>query len=371
LIARLQKDLKPDNPELRFLKAYSQRDSNPAGAREALRVLALADRTYFARARMLVARIHADQGNQAAAAKELEALAAEVDKTGDRAELPAVLRALAAVQVSAGKPAEAAGVLDRYAKKYPDLPSISYLLAQLRLQAADAAGAQSALKSLIARHADDAPAYALAGQIARSRNSLAEAEMNLQKALALDSSLVPARIDLAGVYVSRKDWAKAEATLKEGIDRNRDDAALQYELAGVYDAAGRWQDANLYYRSVLRADPNHVPSLNNLALNLAEQSGDLAAAKTYAEKAFRLDNTDPTVQDTYGWILVLGNDTKNGLPLLQRAARAFPKDSTVSYHLGAALIKAGRLPEGKRLVQDALTSGLPENLRDKAQSLVD
>ncbi|MBT9611976.1 MAG: tetratricopeptide repeat protein [Burkholderiales bacterium] len=364
LIQRLEKELKPDNPELRFLKAYAQLDSNPTSAREKLQALIKSHPTYTGRARLLIARSYAVEGKTPLAVKELEGLAAQVEK-GD---LPEVLTALVALQLSAGKATEAGNVLETYAKKHPDIPEITYLLIEARIQAGDIANAQTQLKQLVSKYPNYAQAYALLGQIERSQNALPQAEEHLRKAVTLDSNLAPAWVNLAGVYVSRKDLAKAEGTLKQGLETNPGNAVLQYELANIYDAMGRGQDANPLYRTILAAYPNYLPALNNIAINLAE-GNDLANARQYAEKAYQIDKRNPAVQDTYGWILILSNDTGKGLPLLEQAARGMPSDPTVLYHLGAALIKAGKAEEGKRYVQRALASGLPENLRKKAQAL--
>ena len=362
----LEKNLKSDNPELRFLKAYAQLDKNPASAREKLQSLAATHPGYAGRVRLLIARSYALEGKTSMAVKELENLAAQV-QPGD---LPEVLTALVAVHLSNGKATEAEKILAVYASKHPNIPEINYLLAEAQLQAGNASQAQSLLKQLITKYPRHAHAYALLGQIERGKNTFTEAETNLRKAVTLDSNLANAWINLAGVYVSRKEFAKAEEALKQGLATNPGNALLQNELANIYDAIGRLREANSLYRSILASYPTYLPALNNLALNLAEE-GDASNAKKYAEQAYQLDKTNATIQDTYGWILILTNNPDKGLPLLQQAIRALPNDPTVSYHLGAALIKTGKAAEGKIYIQRALSAaGLSESLRNKAQILL-
>ncbi|MHB1200357.1 MAG: tetratricopeptide repeat protein [Polaromonas sp.] len=365
LMRSLEKTLKPENPELRFLIAYAQFNSNPSGARKKLQALIKSYPAYSGRARFLIARSYAVEGKTALAVKELEDLAAQVEK-GD---LPEVLTALAAVHISEGKAAQAASALETYARKYPDIAEITYLLAEVRFQTGDIATAQTLLKQVVSRYPSYARAYALLGQFERSQNALPQAEEHLRKAVTLESSLTNAWINLAGVYVSRKDMTKAEGLLKQGLEANPDDALLQYELANLYDAIGRGQDANPLYRTILATYPGYVPALNGIALNLADGS-DLVGARQYAEKAYFINKNDPTVQDIYGWILVLNKDTGKGLPLLEQAARALPDDPAVLYHLGAALIKTGKAEEGKRYLQRSLAASPPESLRVKVLSLM-
>lgn len=365
LIHSLENRLKPENPELIFLIAYAQIGSNPSGARAKLQALIKLNPAYAGRARFLVARSYALEGKTSLAAKELEDLAAQVEKD----DLPEVLTALAAVHLGNGKPAEAANALEAFAKKNPESMEIAYLLAEVRFQMGDMASTQTLLKQVIARRPNHARAYALLGQVERNQNASPQAEVHLRKAVTLDGRLTNAWVNLASYYVARKELPKAEGALKQGLAANPGDLLLQYEIANFYDATGRSQDATPIYRAILASSPNNVQALSSFALSLAE-GNDLAAAKKQAEKAYRIDNRNPMVQDAYGWILVLSEEPTKGLPLLAEAARSLPDDPAVLYHLGAALLKSGKTEEGKQFIQRSLVPGLPENLRVKALSLI-
>ena len=365
LIHSLEKRLKPENPELIFLIAYAQISSNPSGARAKLQSLIKLHPAYAGRARFLVARSYAVEGKTSLAAKELEDLAAQVEKD----DLPEVLTALAAVHIANGKPSDAANALEAFSKKYPDRVEIAYLLAEVRFQMGDMASTETLLKQVISRRPDHARAYALLGQVERNQNASPQAEDHLRKAVTLDGRLTNAWVNLAGYHVARKELPKAEGALKQGLVANPGNLLLQYELAKFYDATGRSRDATPIYRAILASSPNNVQALSSYALNLAE-GNDLTAAKKHAEKAYRIDNRNPMAQDTYGWILTLSDETKKGLPLLAEAARTLPDDPSVMYHLGAALLKSGKTEEGKRYIQRSLVPGLPENLRVKARSLI-
>ena len=365
LIQSLERTRKSDDPELLFVKAYVLLDTNPSAARKQLQDLSQSQPAFAGRTRMLIARSYAREGKPALAAKELESLAAQVNP-GD---LPEVLTALTAVHLSSGNAAEATKILETYARKNPTTPEIPYLLAEVRLQAGDMARTQALLKQLIAKHSRFAPAYNLLGQIERSQNALSQAELHLTRAVALDGTVASGWVNLAGVHVSRNNFAKAEDSLKRGLKINPGNAVLQFELANIYDAMGKSAYANELYKKILDAYPSYLPALNNIALNLSE-SGDLDNARSYAKNAYQIDPQNPAIQDTYGWVLVLGGDVSNGLPLLNQAVRGLPNDSTVLYHLGSALLKAGKNQEGKQYVQRALAAGLPKHLQKKAQALI-
>ena len=364
LMHSLEHELKPDNPELRFLKAYMQFESKPAAARESLQALVKTNPNYIGRTRFLVARGYAMEGKPDLAVKELELLAAQAEK-GD---LPEILTAQAGIYLSTGKKAEAAAMLEGYSKKHPDIGEISYLLAEVKYQAGDLAAAQSLLKQLVVKQPNYALAYALLGQIARDQKAYPEAEGHLAKAIALDPTLANAWANLAGTITSRKDLTKSEATLKQGLLANPGHPLLQYELARFYDLSGRAQDAGSAYRALLDEYPTYIPALANIAINLAERN-DLAGAKKYAEQAYKINKNSPVVMDSYGWVLVLDKDAAKGLPMLEKAAAALPNNATVAYHLGSALITAGKPADAKPHLQRALAGDLPEHLREKAKVL--
>ncbi|MBT9569023.1 MAG: tetratricopeptide repeat protein, partial [Thiobacillus sp.] len=159
LIKSLERARKSDDPELQFVKAYALLATNASAARKQLQELAQAQPAFLGRTRMLIAQSYAREGKPALAAKELEALAAEVDP-GD---LPQVLTALTALHLSSGKANEAAKLLEAYGRKNETSPEIPYLLAEVRLQAGDTPRTQTLLKQLIAKHPDFAPAFNLLG----------------------------------------------------------------------------------------------------------------------------------------------------------------------------------------------------------------
>jgi predicted Zn-dependent protease len=365
LIHSLEHVLKPDNPEMRFLMANAKFGADPGGARDMLKALVQAHPSYSGRAGLLIARSYAVQGKTAQAVSELEALAGRADRN----QLPGVLTALAAVHISSGKPAEAAKAMEVYSKKYPDISAVTYLLAETKLQSNDIAGAQALLQQLIAKNPQDAQAYALLGQVERAQKAFTQAEDHLKKAVLLNSGSINSWVNLAGVHVARKELPKAEAALKQALEANPGNGQLQYELAGIFEASGKAKEANQMYKTILGVNPNYLPALSSIAINFAENN-DLVSAKQYLEKANKINKLDPVVLDANGWVLVLGKEVDKGIVLLQDAAKKMPDDSMVMYHLGAALVSAGKAEDGKRYLQRSLAAGPPDNLREKAQALV-
>lgn len=112
-------------------------------------------------------------------------------------------------------------------------------------------------------------------------------------------------------------------------------------LAEQYIAKRDWRAAIATYltmKNTAAADNPEV--LNNLAYAYGEVGDPRAVAA--AARANSLAPGQPTIEDTYGWVLARrGVDLKRALALLQSAVKGIPGDPGVHYHLGMAL-KANR-----------------------------
>lgn len=93
-------------------------------------------------------------------------------------------------------------------------------------------------------------------------------------------------------------------------------------------------------------------ALNNLAwlylLNKDPRAVDTSRA------AFQLAPAVPEIADTYGWSLVENNRAGEGVPILEKAAKARPEAAGVQYHYAAALARTGRRDEAKRVLSALL-----------------
>jgi len=58
-----------------------------------------------------------------------------------------------------------------------------------------------------------------------------------------------------------------------------------------------------------------------------------------------------------GWILVRGGKVDEGIKYLQQAYDSAKENPEIKYHLGAAMLKAGKEGEGRRLVEEAIVAG--------------
>ena len=105
-------------------------------------------------------------------------------------------------------------------------------------------------------------------------------------------------------------------------------------------------------------------ALNNLAWLYYMQS-DPRAVDT-ARKASALAPDQPTIADTYGWLLL----QKQALPLLKSAAGQAPDSPQIRYHYAAALARSGEKAEARLVLQDVLLDPQSFDGRKDAERLL-
>ena len=162
--------------------------------------------------------------------------------------------------------------------------------------------------------------------------------------------------------------AQAEQVAQQWLKQHASDSAFRLYLAGTYLQKQQTSQAIAEYQQIVKAVPNHVMALNNLAAVLEEQNDP--AAFVYAQRAYSLQPSNPMVMDTYGWGLLQQGKIKEAAPLLKQAALAMPKAPAVQYHWAAALAKSGQNAEAQALLQKLLASPQRFDERDKAAALL-
>jgi len=127
-----------------------------------------------------------------------------------------------------------------------------------------------------------------------------------------------------------------------------------WNLSGAYYSGGDFALAVEVWRWLLEVEPNHFRALNNLAFALAHDLNDPVAALEPAKRAYDADPADPTLLDTYGYVLFRNNRLDEAERLLRdSAARA--DQSSARMHLGQVLAAKGRVDEARRELDRART----------------
>jgi len=229
--------------------------------------------------------------------------------------------------------------LETVIKADPGQATAVGLLAFLKLQNHDLKGALALAQSLQKQPAvaSRTAGHALEGDLYMANKSYTDAAKAYQQALKIDYArpLVVKRF----MALNAAGGKQPDAVLREWLGRHADDGATRMLLAQYYMDHAQNKQATGEYEQVLKKYPSNIDALNNLAWVYTEQKDPRALA--LAEKAWKLAPTSPSVMDTYGWALLAHDQPKVALPILERAAKAAPKTSTIQYHLAVAQARSG------------------------------
>jgi putative PEP-CTERM system TPR-repeat lipoprotein len=227
--------------------------------------------------------------------------------------------------------------LETVVKADPNQLTAVGLLAFLKLQDHDLKGALALAQTLQKQPATKVAGFSLEGDLYMADKAYAKAADAYQQGLKIqyDRPLV-----MKSFMAQNASGAKSpEGVLQAWLAKHSDDAAMRLMLAQYYLDHTQNAQAAEQYEEVLKAYPTNIDALNNLAWIYTEQKNpeDLALA----ERAHKLAPTSPGIMDTYGWALLAHDQPKAALPILEKAARAAPKTSTIQYHLAVAQARSG------------------------------
>jgi len=253
--------------------------------------------------------------------------------------------------------------------------------------------AQEALQNALKADPKSRDALRAMGRFHAMRKEYPKAEENLRKILEENPSDLEVRADLGDVYAAVGEPGKAEREYGE-IKRLAPKAPLGYvKLGELYRAQGKRDRAAAEYAAAIREAPGNLPlymflgrtyvegkeyakaakvyeealarrpdfwvAANDLAALLCEHPGtgkELDRAVELARGALKIHPDDPVVQDTLGWAMYKKGDNAQALDLLAKAQGKLTGHPEVNYHLGMALVKAGKKEQGKEHLKTSLAA---------------
>ena len=302
-----------------------------------------------------------DNRGAAAARGPIRAAAAAAQGSVERAV------AIASAQVLMGEPHIATRTIDTALVKYPDSADLAAGRIALDLQARRKS---DALKRALAL-AESQPDKALAlGMLAQAQVSSRE----YAKAVDVYEQLwkVAPTADLAVALSRAKRDAKmadSPEPMRRWLQTKPEDYAVRLLLADAEATAGNTDNAQAEYERILRAKPNTVIALNNLAIIYGQRNDPRALPM--AKKAYSLTPKAPVVADTYGWLLAQSGAVQQALPLLQAAVKDSPALPEMRYHLADVMARTGDREGARSMVLEALRGDTEFFGRDAAIKLRD
>lgn len=203
------------------------------------------------------------------------------------------------------------------------------------------------------------------GDVQRAAGRPAEAAAAYQEALESRPTAALAYKAFDSRRAARQ--VNPEASLVAWLEQNPRDAFVRFQLAEHRRLTGPRKAAIAEYERALEFTPNPVV-MNNLAWLYYEDRDPRAL--DLARRAYEADPASASVADTYGWILVEGGKVGEGLPILEKAAKAAPRDPEVQYHFAAALARVGRREEAATALRALLEGAQRFPSRAEAEKLL-
>ena len=353
IIQQLESSPFVGSPEITLRKAkYALAVGKVDEAEYELRNLINTDESYLTPASMRLAQLKIGQEKPEQAIKVLKNA---IKNEKESKQIKLLLRGLTNLQVERKQYTDARDVLKRQVKKYPDEPYIGYLLYETYLVEGNTTGAMKTLRETLKRSPDFTDGWYEAGVLGRRLNKDKQAEKDFQRAVTLNSNYTDAWIELARLLFEQSRENEMEVVLKAAISKNSRNTQLPFELASLYEHQNKSDEANNIYKLILQLYPDHVPSLNNLALNLVRDSknNDVNAIK-FAKRAHDLLPEEAIPMATYGWVMLLSGDAKEALPLLEKAVAIEKKDIGLQHYLAVAYLKLGKKKAAQKQVEKAV-----------------
>jgi tetratricopeptide (TPR) repeat protein len=203
--------------------------------------------------------------------------------------------------------------------------------------------AEALLQDLLKKNPQSAPLLLLMGQIQLAKNAPTDAETSFKAAIAQQPKNNAGYDALASLYIGRQKYDEAAHVIEAGLRERPDNLNLKLALAGVDDLRGDHEAGITQYESILKAQPNSIVAINNLASLLIDYRTDKASRdRAYLLVAALKDTKVPQFQDTLGWAAYQQGDYTNAVALLEQASAQLPKVSSVRYHLGMSYRAVGQ-----------------------------
>lgn len=141
----------------------------------------------------------------------------------------------------------------------------------------------------------------------------------------------------------------------EQMQDNKDSDPENFYMGTIFEINQEYISAKRLYKKALEASPDDIIILNNLAW-VEQKLGDLGSAIIMAERAYGLDQSNSTIQDTYGWILFLNAEYEKASRILSMAINVENPDPNTLYRLARVEVARADFQSAKKHLQLALSS---------------
>jgi len=152
--------------------------------------------------------------------------------------------------------------------------------------------------------------------------------------------------------------------LTQWLRKYPDDFVARFTLADIHMQKGDHPSAKNEFAILVKAQPNNLVVLNNLAWLLMKT--DPAQALRYAEYAASLQPAAVEIQDTLGLVLLEQGQVQRALRILETASNKSPNSLNLKFHLAKACAKNGETARARTILQDILSK--PDQFPERAEA---
>lgn len=141
---------------------------------------------------------------------------------------------------------------------------------------------------------------------------------------------------LSAIYSKQLD--KAEKKIEVYLKKNPNNTTLLTLKAHIWEKKKKYQDAISIYRDILKKNPNHKTSLNNLGYLLLIykeklSEDEMKEAVNCLKKAIQLEPNNPAYLDSFGTLLEKIGNKEKAIQALEKAVQLSPGNSELIDHL--------------------------------------
>lgn len=163
---------------------------------------------------------------------------------------------------------------------------------------------------------------------------------------------------LADIRVPAEERERAAEVLAAVAERQQSDVEFVFSLAVLRWMEDRREAAAEHFRRVLELDPQHVNSMNNLAMLLSETPDEQAEAGEFIQRALRLAGTSRELADTHGMVLLRQGRVDEALAVLEPMASGNLPQPVHQFHLALAYERAGKTEQAQAALKKAIELNL-------------
>ena len=226
------------------------------------------------------------------------------------------------------------------------------------------------LQDLIEDHPNSHLAHDALGLTHQAQGQLSDARAGFLVAQRLNPNWPPVYLNAGRVFILLGELERAEDQLRQGLKLVPGWLDAELALAEVLNFQGRAGETLSLYENMYRRYPNHPLVISNLAYLYAERGSNLSVALKLAQRLVRSRPNHSTYLDTLGWVYYQMERYEEAIQHLQQATGLDPGKGTFHYHLGKALLAAGREAEAREVLQQTHGLELPAELEEEIREIL-